>query len=346
MIQEGEYPQAVYAARGKGDYVRCLLCPVSCRIPPSASGACGGRENIDGELTPTNYAKVTSISLDPIEKKPLYHFYPGSTVLSLGTYGCNMNCTFCQNWQISHPVEMGALPLRDIQPREVVERVRGYRDRRCIGAAYTYSEPVVWYEYVRDTSLAVREAGSKNILVTNAYLRERPWRELLKSVDACNIDVKGFDPEFYREFCAGDLSIVKRNVEIAVEAGVHVEVTTLIVPNGTDDSGDLEALSDWLAQLDPGIPLHLSRYYPHYRMHRPPTPMKTLLRAHQIAAERLNYVYLGNVLVPGGSDTTCACCGETLVRRSAYRVSLVGLDGEKCAGCGHPSGLIFEGSVD
>ncbi len=294
----------------------------------------------------TNYGQVTSAALDPVEKKPLYHFHPGSTVLSLGTFGCNLHCSFCQNWQISRATETDALQLRNMEPGEVVELVRRYRDRGCIGAAYTYSEPVVWYEYVRDTSLAVRDAGFENVLVTNAYLRERPWRELLEAIDACNIDVKGFDPHFYRRYCAGDLSVVKRNVQIAVEAGVHVEVTTLIIPDGTDDPDDLAALCDWLAGLDPEIPLHLSRYYPHYRMHRPPTRVETLLMAQEIAAERLNNVYLGNVLVRGGSDTTCSRCGETLIRRNGYRVSLVGVDGERCSACGHRVRLTVEGSVE
>lgn len=329
-----------------GKSVQCLLCPRECRITPGASGVCRGRTNRDGNLVLNNYARVSSAAIDPMEKKPLYHFHPGSMILSLGTFGCNLNCSFCQNWHISNPTDLGSLSLRDLHPEEVVGMVRRHADDGCVGVAYTYSEPVVWYEYVRDTSRLVSEAGFANVLVTNAHLNEEPWKQLLRHIDACNIDVKGFDPGFFRKVCGGDLSVVLRNVELAVDAGVHVEVTTLLIPDGTDDPDDLRALSEWLAGVSEDIPLHLSRYYPHHRMHRPPTPMETLLQARDIAREKLNYVYLGNIMVRGASDTLCPGCGRTMVERRGYRVSVAGLDNGRCAGCGRPADFIQEeGSV-
>lgn len=329
-----------------GDAVQCLLCPRECLMDPGASGVCRGRSNRGGSLVLNNYARVTSAAIDPIEKKPLYHFHPGSSILSLGTFGCNLNCAFCQNWHISDPRNPDSLGLRHLPPEAVLPMVKRHSGGGCVGVAYTYSEPVVWYEYVRDTSELVSDAGFVNVLVTNAHLNERPWTQLLRHIDACNIDVKGFDPDFLQRVCGGDLSVVVRNVELAYEAGVHVEVTTLLVPDGTDDPDDLSKLSEWLAGVDEDIPLHLSRYYPHHRMQRPPTTMETMLRAREIAREKLNHVYLGNILAPGASDTLCPECNSMIVKRSGYRVRVNGLDGDRCAACGRPVNLIqSEGSA-
>ncbi len=335
MRTDGAPRAAEYARPGGDESVQCELCDRGCLIVRGGTGFCGGRRNIDGRLVPETYARAASVALDPVEKKPLYHFYPGSTVLSVGTYGCNLNCSFCQNWQISHPEDPGSMQLVDLPPQRAIEMIGEYEYRDCIGAAFTYSEPLVWYEYVLDTSRLLQEEGLRSVLVTNGYLRPEPWNRLLRYIDACNIDVKGFNPAFYRTECAGDLEVVRRNVEAAVDAGVHVEVTTLLVPDGTDDLEEISDLAAWLARLNPELPLHLSRYYPHRRMHRPPTAVETLFAARDAARESLHHVYLGNVMSPEGSDTFCACCGAKLLSRSGLRVRHVSIERGECTTCGH-----------
>ncbi len=326
--------------------VQCRLCPRGCHLNEGQMGLCRGRENKEGKLQVLNYGQVCSLSLDPMEKKPLYHFHPGSNVLSLGTYGCNLTCDFCQNWRLSHPSSVEQLPKRQIEPEEVVDIVRNHDDNNCTGVAYTYSEPSVWYEFVKQSSKMVHEAGYANVLVTNAYLNEKPWRRLMKLTDASNIDVKGFNEEFYRQYCGGELDVVKRNTEIAVEQGVHVEITVLLIPEGTDDPEDLSELVNWVANMNNDIPLHLSRYYPHHRMSRKATPRKILLQAKEIAMQKLNNVYLGNLSVPESSDTICPECQGKLIKRSGYHVELVGLKPPgSCIRCGYQTGIkIYEPS--
>jgi len=316
--------------------LRCLLCPRGCLIPPGGKGACRVRVNREGVLRSANYALCSACSMDPIEKKPLYHYYPGRLLLSLGTFGCNLTCRFCQNWQISQ----GEPTCTRIQPREAVALAKRGADSGCIGIAYTYSEPVVWYEYVRDTSRLADEAGLRNVLVTNGYISERPWRELLPLIDAVNVDLKGMNSEFYREVCSGSPVPVKRNIELAEREGLHVEVTVLVVPGGNDDPRSMQDLFSWLASVDRDIPLHLSRYFPHYRMYAPPTPLDTLRRLKGMAMQELNYVYLGNVWGDEEPDTSCPHCGSPLISRRGYQVQVLGLDQDgNCAECGHRTGI-------
>ncbi len=313
--------------------VQCELCPQVCRIRPGGRGICRYRRNVSGTLRATSYGMVSSCGYDPIEKKPLYHFMPGSVIFSAGTVGCNLGCGFCQNWQISQ----SEAPTRYLGPADAA-RLAGAAvngGRRSIGIAYTYSEPLVWWEYVYDTAREVRRRGLANVLVTNGFVTEEPLRELLPLVDAMNIDVKAFTDEFYRQVCHGRLAPVLRTVELAHAAGVHVEVTTLLVPGLNDDPAEVRQLVDWLGAIDPGIPLHFSRYFPNYRMAEPgPTPLSTLAMARSIALERLDYVYIGNALAGEGLDTVCPGCGSTAIRRDGYRVSPDGLRGDSCATCG------------
>lgn len=310
--------------------IKCLLCPRSCVIKPGRAGVCRVRENRDGTLMARNYRAVTSYGMDPIEKKPLYHFYPGTQIFSLGTVGCNLHCQFCQNWSIAH----GDPQSLDISPEAAVEiMVRESARSQCVGIAYTYSEPTVWYEYVMETSELAREQGFKNVLVTNGYIQEEPLRRLLPLVDAMNIDVKGFAEEFYRRWCKGGLAPVMRTVETAADC-CHVELTNLIIPGLNDSRDEITALADWVKSINPDIPLHLSRYFPNYQMDLPPTPVETLEMAYDIARERLHYVYLGNVAGSDRSDTICPSCEQRLIRRRGYQVSLVGLDGSRCSKCG------------
>jgi pyruvate formate lyase activating enzyme len=268
-----------------------------------------------------------------MEKKPLYHFHPGRTIFSIGTRGCNLRCGFCQNWQIAHSDAKTVY----YSPRQVVEAT--LRTRRegspCAGIAYTYSEPLMWYEFVYDTSRLAREAGLVNVLVTNGYVNEKPLLELLPYVDAMNIDVKAFTDEFYRNTCAGRLDPVLKTVELA-SARCHVEITTLLVTGLNDSEEEVQKLTDWLAGLDPEIPLHFSRYFPKFQLELPPTPLETLSRAREIARQKLKYVYIGNAPQLDGGATSCPECGEVVIRRPGYRADLKGMVNGRCKNCSHP----------
>lgn len=271
--------------------VHCYLCPHNCVIKPGGLGACRARKNIDGELYSLNYAKIASVALDPIEKKPLYRFYPGKLILSAGTFGCNLKCSFCQNWSIAHqnPQTM------DAEPSGLVEKAVKLMESGNIGIAYTYNEPSIWYEFVYDTAKLAKEKGLVNVLVTNGFISREPLMNILPFVDAMNIDVKAYTAKFYSEICKGTLENVKETVELAAKS-CHVEVTTLVIPDLNDTLEEIDEMSKWLAGISPEIPLHLSRFFPNYEMKdRPATPVETLSRARDKAREYLKYVYMGNV---------------------------------------------------
>lgn len=271
--------------------IACDLCFHRCRLEEGQTGICRARANRGGRIAPLNYGRLTALALDPIEKKPLRRFRSGSLVLSAGSFGCNLRCPFCQNWEIAGA---GAeIPTEECPPETLVQEALGLRDRGNIGVAYTYNEPLVGYEYVRDCAALVREAGMANVLVTNGTVEAEPWKALLPLIDAVNIDLKGFTETWYRRL-GGDLETVKRSIALAAEA-CHVEVTTLIVPGENDSQAEMRDLSGWLAGISPEIPLHVSRFFPRRRMtDRPPTPVETVYRLAEIARERLRYVYTGN----------------------------------------------------
>jgi pyruvate formate lyase activating enzyme len=273
----------------EGEAVRCLLCPHACLITDGRTGRCRVRQNLNNILGSLNYGEISSMALDPIEKKPLYHFYPGRTILSVGTWGCNFHCQFCQNWAIAH----GNPQVVFTEPEELAQ-LATQQGGDCIGVAYTYSEPTVWFEYVKDSAVAVRKAGLKNVLVTNGFINAEPLQALLPTIDAMNIDVKSFCPEFYQEVCNGGLDAVKQTVGIA-SRHCHVEVTTLLIPGLNDSDEEINRLIRWLATIDPEIPLHFSRYFPCYRMNRQPTPLETLMRARELALPFIHHVHIGNV---------------------------------------------------
>jgi pyruvate formate lyase activating enzyme len=320
--------------------VTCHLCPNRCVIRDQKTGACRVRRNADGVLYTVNYGRVSSYGMDPIEKKPLYHFYPGHQILSLGTVGCNLHCRFCQNWEIAHQEPSTVR----VTPREVVELARG-RDPTCVGIAYTYSEPLVWYEFVYDTAVVAREAGLKNVLVTNGFVEQEPLEKLLPYVDAMNIDVKAFTDDFYRRLCAGRLDPVRRTVEVAVRH-CHVELTTLLVTGENDSPVEIRELAAWIAGLDPEIPLHLSRYFPNYRLDLPPTPLETMHRAREIAREKLAYVYLGNVWDAEAGNTYCPRCQKKVIERAGYIIRELHLkEGNRCAHCGYALKIVGQARV-
>ncbi len=332
----GDVREAEYWEKLDKNRVHCVLCPQNCRIPPGKAGFCRIRVNQDGTLYAAKYGRCASYAMDPVEKKPLYHFHPGTYVFSLGAFGCNLRCLHCQNWELSQ----GDGEDFEISPEEAVNIAEKWHDprRRCVGLAYTYSEPLVWYEMVRDTAKIAHERGLKNVLVTNGFVQAEPLRDLLPYIDAMNVDVKGFTNDFYRSVCSARLAPVLRTVEIAHGEGCHVEITTLLIPDLNDGPEEIGNLVEWLAGVSPDIPLHFSRYFPNYKMTRPATPLESLKRARDIARQRLHFVYVGNAWEIDASETTCPSCGNVLVRRDGYDAEFTGgatgPEGVKCQSCG------------
>lgn len=308
-----------------GDAVRCGLCPHRCRIAEGTAGTCGVRENRGGTLFAATYGKVAAVAVDPVEKKPLFHFHPGARVLSIGSVGCNFRCDFCQN----HHLVLRHAPVESVR---IEDLLRTARRENSVGIAYTYNEPLIQFEFVLDCAKAFRAAGMKNVLVTNGYVCPEPLSELLPFVDAMNIDLKSTDPAFYRKVCGGDPGPVVATIRAAAKA-THVELTTLLYTGHNDTDGQVRGLVDFVAETDPGIPLHISRYFPQHRATAPPTPPDRLAAAYRIARVRLPYVYVGNMRLPGAEDTVCPECRATVVRREGYRVDACGLSGNRCAAC-------------
>ena len=272
--------------------VTCELCFHHCRLEEGQTGFCKARICQNGAVVPLNYGKLTSLALDPIEKKPLRRFHPGSLILSAGSFGCNLRCPFCQNYEISMAGE-AEIQTVEVSPAQLAGQAAELRARGNIGVAYTYNEPLVSYEYVRDCAGLVREQGMVNVLVTNGTIEESPWRALLPLIDAANIDLKGFTPAWYRRL-GGDLETVKRSIALAAEQ-CHVEVTTLLIPGENDSAEEIRELAQWLASISPEIPLHLSRFFPRYRMtDYPPTSVEQVYRLAEAAREYLSHVYTGN----------------------------------------------------
>lgn len=270
----------------------CDICPRGCVIKEGHRGFCAGRANQGGKISAENYGKVTSIALDPIEKKPLRRFQPGSYVLSVGSYGCNLRCPFCQNYRIS--MEQKPSEYMEITPLQLIEKAVQLAPAGNIGIAYTYNEPLIGYEFVRDCARLAKEKGLDNIVVTNGYINEEPFLKLLPLIDAFNIDLKSFSPGFYKSI-GGDLEIVKNSIKLATEQS-HVEVTMLVIAGENDSEEEMKELCNWLSSLDSTIPLHISRFFPAYKMsNRGPTPVSTVLKLAEIARESLQYVYEGNL---------------------------------------------------
>lgn len=324
--------EAMHYERLEGQKVICRLCPHECTIAPGKYGICRVRNNIEGTLYTHNYGKIFALAMDPVEKKPLYHFFPGKYLLSVGTVGCNFRCSFCQNYHIAQRGacdKSGKDNLYEASESYLLSLCRQEED--CIGIAYTYNEPSIWYEYVLDTARYIKAKGYKNVLVTNGYIGEKALSELLPYIDAMNIDVKGFTEEYYRDVCGGSLEYVKRTVEAAI-LECHVEITTLIVPDLNDSEKEIDKLSKWISSIKPSIPLHLSRYFPMYRMKEGPTKAMTLNSLKKAADRNLEYVYIGN-LHSDSVNTYCPKCGALLISR-AGGIFIEHLDDGICSKCG------------
>ena len=310
--------------------VLCRLCPHMCRIAPAKTGNCGVRKNIDGKLYSLTYDKFTSAALDPIEKKPLYHFHPGSEIMSFGTLGCNFHCQFCQNYEISQR-EFDELFVKRITVKDAIAHAKKFN---AVGIAYTYNEPLINYEWVKEAMAAARESGLENVLVSNGYINEEPFCNIVDLIDAANIDVKSFRDDFYKKYCGGRLGPVLRTVEILVKKLKHLEITTLLIPGLNDSDNEISELADWIWSLNPEIPLHFSRYYPAYKMDIEQTPVATLERAKKIASKKLKFVYIGNVADIKSNSTYCPQCGEMLIERKGYGTKITGLSNGQCRKCG------------
>lgn len=272
--------------------VQCEICPQECVLDEGQIGFCRARSAQDGAVVCDNYGLVTSMVLDPIEKKPLRRFHPGSAILSVGSFGCNLRCAFCQNHEISMCSRERAQTVY-ISPEELVGKALALRSSRNIGIAYTYNEPLIGYEYVRDCAVLARQNGLKNVLVTNGYINEAPLRQLLPYIDAMNIDLKAFTEKFYRTL-HGHIEPVKRTIAIAA-AQCHVEVTTLVIPGQNDSPDEMRSLSEWLAAVNPEIPLHISRFFPRYHLtDGDATPVETIYALADTARASLKHVYTGN----------------------------------------------------
>lgn len=316
--------------------IECGLCPHHCRLGEGQFGLCRVRVVQGGVLNAAGYGLVSARHMDPIEKKPLYHYYPGSVIFSVGGWGCNFGCVFCQNWSIS---QVGAEEGLRHSPAEMVQSARQSGSEMI---AYTYNEPVVGFEFVRDCCRLAREAGVRNVLVTNGYIERKPAVELLPLLGAVNVDIKSIEESFYRRQCRGTLAPVLRFCEQAVKAGCHLELTNLIIPELNDGEQQLEALAVWIKEhLGSLVPLHLSAYHPDYKLREEATPPTTLARAWEVCRRHLDYVYLGNVVSHEGQDTVCPGCKKELVRRKGYAVRMTGMRDGHCIHCGRKADFVM-----
>ena len=325
----------------EGGKVDCFLCAHRCQVAAGKFGVCGVRENREGKLVTRVYGEVIAAHIDPIEKKPLYHFLPGTTSFSIATIGCNFRCPFCQNWQISQAGKKdkgfgGGQPL---SPEEIV---RAARTRGCRSISYTYTEPTIFFEYAYDTSKLAREAGLANVFVTNGYMTAEALRLIQPYLDAANVDLKAFQEETYKKVCGARLGPVLDSIRLMRELGIWVEVTTLVVPGMNDGNEELAAIARFIASVSPEIPWHISRFHPDYKYTQTPaTPIERLRKAAALAREAgLKFIYVGNVW--GESEVTiCPQCGKDLIRRSGFSVEENKIKGGKCSFCGSPIAGVF-----
>ncbi|MGQ9617677.1 MAG: AmmeMemoRadiSam system radical SAM enzyme [Candidatus Aminicenantia bacterium] len=312
--------------------VECELCPRKCLVGDTERGYCGVRENRKGKYITLVYGKPCSMAVDPIEKKPFFHFFPGTSAFSLATAGCNVNCKFCQNWEISQvrPEQVRSL---DLLPSRVASLALQYG---CSSISYTYSEPVIFFEYMYDCSIEARKVGIKNTVVTNAYIQLKPLEELCKVVDAIKVDLKAFRESFYKDIVRGQLKPVLESIKKIKERGVWLEIVYLVIPGFNDFGEDIKKMAKWFREeVSDLVPVHFSRFHPMYLMRNiPPTPVKTLENLRRIAMdEGLKYVYIGNVPGHDGENTYCHNCGKLLIRRYGFSILEFNIKRGKCKFC-------------
>lgn len=324
--------------------VQCNVCPNHCRLSEGHRGACFVRACLDGEIVLTTYGRSSGFCVDPVEKKPLNHFLPGTPILSFGTAGCNLTCQFCQNWSISKSREVDTLSDAATPEKIASAAVK----LGCSSVAFTYNDPVIFMEYAIDIAKACHERGIKTVAVTAGYMCDEPRREFYRYMDAANVDLKGFTREFYEKICGADLdNILETLIYIKRETSVWLELTTLLIPGENDGDEELHAMTTWVArELGRNVPLHFTAFHPDYKMmDKPPTPEATLVRARNIGiGNGLHYVYTGNVHDENGGSTYCAGCGKRVIGRDWYVITDWRLDDQgRCLDCGHRCDGVFDG---
>jgi pyruvate formate lyase activating enzyme len=326
--------EALHYTAESSSAVRCNLCPHQCLIHEGKEGICRVRFCKNNLLYTSTYGRITALHSDPIEKKPLYHFYPGREILSVGTAGCNFRCIFCQNYHLTQKESLGSVRYIEISPRQLAEKAASIPGN--LGIAYTYNEPTVFYEMMLETSRIVKESGMKNVVVSNGFISRDPLEELLNEADAFNIDLKAFTDEFYKKYAGGSLQPVLNTLKSIFHAKKHLEITMLVIPTLNDSLTEFSSMVKWIAQeLSPEIPLHLSRYFPAWKLQLPPTPLSTINNFATIAGEYLHYVFTGNVHNSSHSSTYCPYCHSVLIDRHIYQAKVTGLTGDsKCRNCG------------
>ncbi len=325
--------EALFWERLEDQKGQCHLCAHECRIPESSYGICGVRQNVQGVLYTKIYGQVIAANIDPIEKKPLYHFLPGSRSYSIATIGCNFKCGFCQNWQISQASfrEGDVIAGRQVMPERIVEEAK---KNGCRSISYTYTEPTIFFEYAYDTARVAREAGLSNVFVTNGYMTRQALDMLKPYLDAANVDLKSFRDDSYKKTCKARLQPVLDTIAALKELGVWLEVTTLIVPGENDSDEELTGIAEFLARIDTGIPWHISRFHPDYEFQdRVATPLETMKGAREIGQRAgLRYIYLGNV--PEGTNTYCHHCHALIVDRRYMGLNSLTVENGRCPACG------------
>jgi pyruvate formate lyase activating enzyme len=327
--------EAMYYVKGNNSRVDCQLCPWTCRVVDGARGRCGVRENRGGSYYTLVYGKPCTIHTDPIEKKPLFHYLPGTNAFSLATAGCNLGCEFCQNWEISQS-EPEKIDNIDLPPAEVARRAK---ESGAPTIAYTYSEPVIFYEYMLDSANAANELGIGSVMISNGFIKKEPMKKLCRSLRAVKIDFKAFNDTFYENVCRGQMRPVQDTMVLLKETGVWLEIVVLLVPTLNDSPQEIKEMCGWVkTNLGPDVPVHFSRFYPTYKMvNIPPTPIRTVETAREIALETgLHYPYVGNLAGHAGENTYCPQCKEMLIKRVGYHIAFNKIAGGACPFCSHP----------
>ncbi|HON18611.1 MAG TPA: AmmeMemoRadiSam system radical SAM enzyme [Salinivirgaceae bacterium] len=333
--------QALFYSKIDNQRVQCHLCPHQCIINEGNSGFCRVRDNINGTLYAVSYGRISGLNSDPVEKKPLFHFHPGQQILSVGGYGCNFRCPFCQNHSISQMAVNDFPEQISYSPQQIIDLY--YLEKNSCGIAFTYNEPIVNFEFVYDTAQLAFEQKIPFVLVTNGFINPAPFAQLLPFVSAMNIDLKAFADDFYRKYTGGRVAPILETIKTAYQNKIHIELTLLVIPTLNDKLGEFKLMVEWISNnLGVDVPLHLTRYFPRFKLALQPTPMETLTEMYSLAKDKLNHVYLGNVNLNEYQKTQCPNCYSTLVERNGYQIKLGNITAEgDCFFCGASSNIIL-----